>query len=507
MRNAATLQSKTLEGRFTNLNSAPLSSITSEFQYLIIIGALWSIPVGMSLLSITQQIVFASMIVAATISGAMILTKPKVALVALPFFTLLSPVVGFLDIFDARVLLSDLLFIFLGIQMALLIYKMRTRLRSSFSRLMGLAGILYLTSSIIGLSVGTLMSWKPIVYLLQLVVVYFYTATLATEEKDWAMVINAWLVAAFLGALLVIQAYMTGQPLVDFKSGLDPQAINFESLRYLYRASYYYTGFHYVLGVAIVTLSLKVIVCTSNFTRLLILAVLLVFLTALVMMATRTAIFSVAIAIGAVLFLSSYVQKKRIFRVLLMFTILAIGSFLLFGGLVQYIGEYQADQWIVRFTGGSDERWAVFTQALTSWFSYPLQVLMGMGPDFLEGSGDTAMSAAFKLSTVTGTSQGTVDSGWISYLIELGIVSAAVLVALVVRSITALLKYLKQTSEANILDTQAVYVLGSLFFIVVALATQMLGYTKLTWLPFQLLIIGLMHAPASVPARSEKKIS
>jgi hypothetical protein len=42
-------------------------------------------------------------------------------------------------------------------------------------------------------------------------------------------------------------------------------------------------------------------------------------------------------------------------------------------------------------------------------------------------------------------------------------------------------------------DATAVYVLGGLFFLIVALSTQMLGYSKLMWLPFQLLIVGLMH--------------
>src|SRR5262249_6478227 len=93
----------------------------------------------------------------------------------------------------------------------------------------------------------------------------------------------------------------------------------------------------------------------------------------------------------------------------------------------------------------------------------------------------------------TGLTQGTVDSGWISYLIEAGVITFVVLVAIFVRSLGAVLKYSKQIRDDNVRSNQVASLLGALLFITIALSTQMLGYRMLAWLPFQLLIIGLMH--------------
>ena len=68
-----------------------------------------------------------------------------------------------------------------------------------------------------------------------------------------------------------------------------------------------------------------------------------------------------------------------------------------------------------------------------------------------------------------------------------------------------MLKYLKQIGDSALGSTEPVALLGALFFIAIALSTQMLGYTKLTWLPFQLLIIGLMHKNFLVSAAERKK--
>src|SRR5436190_8952245 len=130
MRNAATIPTK-FPGPLTKMSRTSLVSLQNQVRYPVLIAGLWSMPIGLYLVSIPQQIVFASMLCAAVVSCGLILFKPKAALVALPFFTLLSPVAGFLDFFDARFLLSDLLFAFLGIQVLLLIYKTRHKPRSS----------------------------------------------------------------------------------------------------------------------------------------------------------------------------------------------------------------------------------------------------------------------------------------------------------------------------------------------------------------------------------------
>src|ERR1044072_1324005 len=131
-------------------------------------------------------------------------------------------------------------------------------------------------------------------------------------------------------------------------------------------------------------------------------------------------------------------------------------------------------------------------------------MILGTGPDFLDGSGEPGIVHLFTFSAITGLTEGTVDSGWLSYLIELGLIGFTLLVAAFARSIRSLIRHLRRVDDPAIQNTQAIYVLAGVLFVSVALCTQMLGYTKLTWFPFQLLIIGIMHAPQSV--RKQAKI-
>lgn len=467
----------------------------SNVPYRLLIMLVWSMPVAMTLLSVTQQGIVASAIVAAVISGSVILFAPKAALVALPFFAFLSPVAGFLSVLGSPLLLSDLLFILLTIQCAVLFITNRMRIYvASFASLPILIASLFLLSSMVGVLSGTLNSWKPVLYLLQLTIVYLYTTTFANNEQTWSSVINAWLVATCLGALLLIHAYVMGNALSNFKYDLDTQISDLQGIDSLFRADYYYTGFHFALGISIVISILKLLFSKSA--RMVVVMVLPVLCAALLLMLAKTALISVAVAIVGVLILLFYMGRIGALKAFTFLGALAVvGYVLVSSALLGGIGDIQADLWIHRLfsVGTLGIRLEVYVQALTNWMSFPIQFVTGFGPDFLDNSGDVNISQQFKVSSVTGEAEGTVDSGWISYLIELGIVGFAALVMLILKSLGAVLKYLERMNGAGEHDTVAMYVLGGVLFMVVALSTQMLGYSKVAWLPFQLLIIGLMH--------------
>src|SRR5215471_11605788 len=121
MRTRALVDKTVFVSRSVGRKNSPLASIT-EAKCAILIAAAWSLPVGLTLLSITQQAVFVTAIGAAIISGLLMTVRPKATLIALPFFALLSPVAGFLDLLGVHVLLSDLLFVLLAIQALVLTY-------------------------------------------------------------------------------------------------------------------------------------------------------------------------------------------------------------------------------------------------------------------------------------------------------------------------------------------------------------------------------------------------
>ena len=484
--------------RPANRNAALGAATKSDVRYLLLFLLLWSMPVALTILSAMQQSIVASAIAAAAISCSVILFKPKMALVALPFFALLSPVAGYLKVFGADVLLSDLLFILLAFVLGVLYVTNKMHIyRNSLASLPTFVALLFLAGVVAGVIYGTLNSLKPALFLMQLMIIYLFTTTFATTEKSGSSIINAWLGAGFLGALLLIQAFVVGERLDEFKFATDAPLLNPEKPLYLLQATYYYAGFHYVLGISIVVLLLKFLLSESFLTKAFLVVILAILLLALFMMQNKTAMFGIVLSIAGVMavLISLGFKKLLLRKFLLLILFCAMGYSVVFSSYLESIGAEQAYLVVERIYNltSLEVRFGVYAQALTNWFSFPLQLLIGMGPDFLVDSGDADISEAFKMSSISGRAEGTVDSGWISYLIELGIVNGGALAALVVLSIGAVLKYLRKAGSNCIGNVPAVYVLGGLSFASIALFTQMLGYSKTAWFPFQLLIIGLMH--------------
>jgi O-antigen ligase len=134
-------------------------------------------------------------------------------------------------------------------------------------------------------------------------------------------------------------------------------------------------------------------------------------------------------------------------------------------------------------------RLEVYLQAIAVWSDSPWAILVGYGPDFLDNSGDALLSEPLKTSAITGYVEGTLDSAWLSYLVEFGLPGFLLLCALffscIVRACRGLLC-------SKILDDSAYAVaslLGGLLFLAMAMSTQMLGYSKTSWLPLQLLVV------------------
>jgi hypothetical protein len=93
-----------------------------------------------------------------------------------------------------------------------------------------------------------------------------------------------------------------------------------------------------------------------------------------------------------------------------------------------------------------------------------------------------------------------------SYLLELGIVSFGIVLVLLFRSARALWRRTKLAERAGDHQDASIYVLGGLCYVGVALITQSLGYSKLSWWPLQLMIIG-MKPQQMMSAGSRARVS
>lgn len=466
--------------------------------------ATWSLPVVLSLAGGSQGIIVGTAVVAAVVSCGAIILDSRTTLIALPFFALLSPVAGFFNFPGGRVLLSDALFIALAVQLSLLVLADKVRVtRSLAASLAAFIALLYAVSTLAGMLAGTLVSLKPLLYLAQLVIIGFYTGAFAKNRDSWALVVDSWIIATLLGALLLINAFIKGRSLSRFDLGAGEDVFDLASLEYLFRADYYYTGFHFAVGASIVVLLFRLLLGGAQGRRILSAAALAVLLAAILMMLSKTAILSIGLTLLVVWgVLLPRLPRRTVGRAVMTIAAVAIASYVAVSDVfLASLGELQRSVWGASAIGTSSfaVRLSIYGSAFSAWLSHPIQILLGMGPDFLDRSGDPALALTFKTSSATRLAEGTVDSGWVSYLIELGILAFAALLAWVTLSVRSVYECVRRTHPSEIGDSVAVPVLAGLVFTVIALSTQMLGYTKVSWFPFQLLLIGLMHAARASP--------
>jgi len=405
---------------------------------------------------------------------------------------------GFFNIIIGNILLSDLFFLLIVLQMIVLFIRKKNLINNfKISKLFLLLSVLFIFSLLFGLVMGAIIGFKPILYLLQLYVIYYYTIKYSTEDVQKQKIINAWIFASILGCFILIQAFISGQNLqsiiIDEKQVVDDKS----KLQNLFQATYYYAGFIYLVGISALLSLIKLILLGGRIKKLLYFLVFLLFFITLILMNNKTVIFSFlfVLAIIQISFISNGIinKKKFIINACVFFTIFALVMVPIF---LTFIDENQYKLMIDRFTSSSSlvARIEVYTTSFSQWLTNPVQIFIGMGPDFLDTSGVPEKATNFKKSILTGIEEGTVDSGWISYLIELGILSFSILVLLFYKATKAAYQRFKFQNKSSLISPIGIYVYACLLFIIVTLSTQMLGYTKTSWFPFQLLLFGLMFS-------------
>jgi hypothetical protein len=438
------------------------------------------------------------------LSAFAIALKPRYVLVALPFFALLSPLTGLFDVAGAKLVFSDLLFVALAVQAPFVASRHWRSLRRRAAPLRALA-IIYVASTLVGFLLGALVSLKPLLYGLQFLIVYLYTAAYARTRARWLLVVRCWLAAAVLGALVLLHAYAEGRNLDTLREP-DLPALMPEDLFALFRATYYYSGFHYILGIGIVWLAVRLFFRAPWRERMTELVALGVLAAALVAMVNKTAIAAVAAAIVVTGFVLWHRFRAEMARSMVWIAAVAgIGAFAVGWQYVALLDDPQLGLIVERLFDPSSllVRAEVYAQAVGIWASSPLQLLLGFGPDFLDNSGHPELATALKTSKETGHVEGTVDSAWLSYLIELGVPGLLVLAAASWHGVRGAVRRIGRAARFDAAAYAQATVLGGLVYLAIAMTTQMLGYTKTAWLPFQLLVIGMLqldvaaHRPAA----------
>jgi hypothetical protein len=147
------------------------------------VGLLWTIPVVMKLISMPDSLMISTSIVISLYCFINIWIIPYSALIALPFLTLLSPMIGFLNFPFGKALLSDIFLVILMFQLVvLLLRKIDLLTQFTFNRTLLIISCLFIISLFFGFLTGVISGLKPLLYFIQLFVIYFYTTTYAKSE-------------------------------------------------------------------------------------------------------------------------------------------------------------------------------------------------------------------------------------------------------------------------------------------------------------------------------------
>ena len=449
---------------------------------------LWSVLVLLSILSFDIKIISSFTYVVFLISIFLTLIKPKNHLIVLPFFAFLSPIAGYQSL---NLLFSDFYFCFLLVHIICLLITKKIKLHTSQEfYILSTMFSLYVLSVILANLIGNLSSFKPLIYPIQFALIYILTVSFANSNKWCYIVLKSWILTVFLGCLLIINSYLNGIELIGFSNNLDQ--INVNDISYFFRASFYYGGFGFSLGIVLLCLIIKQFFATKLSDKIIVLLLSLFCFSTLLMIFNKTVFVSILFALCIfILKYYNFLSRKTKRNLLFLFVSLSV---IISSSIIFIINKIENDQFFyllasIENLSSLSARFIIYKVALLEFISNPIGLIFGMGPDFLE----SANSLSFKASG-NGYYEGTVDSGLISYLIELGLINFCFLIYFIFKSIKKSYKdsikiLINNKSKSNI----PLYIYISIIFLLIALSTQMLGYTKTSWLPFQLILIGTLY--------------
>lgn len=467
-----------------------------NFFALVIFGALWSILVGMTLLGVSQAIISVATQFASLLCFGIMIKYPSTTLIGLPFFALLAPVGGFLKLAGLSAVVTDWLMVGIGFYVAVF-YRGRVGkaeagfTRGSIDKYLQLMILVYLISCLVGWGLGSLISLAPLYYLLVYFLIYYYYSRFSGTYANQQTVLDAWCLASVLGAAILLHAFWGGRVLVNFSTDDADITVDRFSIEYLFQATYYYAGFHFIIGMLSSGLMVRFIFSRESLRiKVLIILALMIFFTVMAVTINKTAIvaalMSFIVAYGMIA-----VRLGRI-NVLVVFLLpLVLLYFIYF--LSDQFGSIlyeSSDQYIFSVTSASSflVRLEVWTNALLELFRNPWFIPFGLGPNAIE-NGNQEISELFKISRATGGLEGALDSTWLTYLVEFGVFGFLLIIGIFYRCAVNLIYALRNMSEDQVVSPVFVMSFAGLVYLVFAFISQSLGYTKISWLPFQMLLI------------------
>ncbi len=318
---------------------------------------------------------------------------------------------------------------------------------------------------------GDLVSLKPLVSLIELIIVYCLARSCLNNIKINQFLITT-LIAISIGSILMFGAFYLGINLNDFQGNASKLIVNAQEFDVSdYRMSFFYTNFPFLISVSIFILLYKFKNVSNKLIKIGILIGIILFSFALIASGNKTSMVSVIV----VFIISMMYYDRSFFSFFKNFSYIIIAFFLLLSLVMNYyLNEVNTEGFIFRMLS-FDSLYDRFGVYLNAWYVYiqnPLYMIIGYGPDFLTCCGVQTIAESFKYNYYTGALQGAVDSGIITFLIEFGLIISIIIIHFLINTF---IRLFKNSDNINILLVQII------FFLIVSGTTQLIGLSKISW--------------------------
>jgi len=402
---------------------------------------------------------------------------------SIPFIALLSPLAT-----NGRfmTMLPSELFIILITFYALLYFiiqrKHTINIKTGDSYLLFLVPIIfisYLLSFEIYLLLKSIISWIIIFS------VFILTKIVLKSDKDVNNFLSMVACAAFYNSLIIIAAYLNGVILSSFMISESPEIFDLESYSYFVRASNFYQNIMFVFGPATLIFISKAFESKNLISSIIFLMTAGIILSTLLLLQEKTGLVALAGSILVILFLKLFFfklprsPKIHMHKKMIAYSMIPLIAYFLFDFFSE-INTYVLD--LSSFT----VRLCVYESTISVLMDNPARLLFGFGPD---SSNLLSSSQILKAQQCLSSQQGAIDSGWMTFLFEYGLIFISLLLIFNLYVLIQLIYFIKSRHHLQ----NFYLILFSIFiFINLAALTDVVGTAKVAWVYTQFFAIVLI---------------
>jgi hypothetical protein len=319
---------------------------------------------------------------------------------------------------------------------------------------------------------------KPLINWAALVVVFLMISFHARTSAFAVTYLKSLVVISVFTSLIMVSAYANGLTLADFLDGEEVRIV-FENLQNFYRGSFWYINISFVLGSGFMTAMIYLFYIKTKASFTFVVGAMIIILLAIIVAFNKTAMLAISISTFVLLM----VNIRKVGAKSLIFTIFSIGSVV--GSLLYILPSIAKQPEYLGLTANSLlVRLEVYESTFNVMLSDPLRFFVGYGPDAtIRMTNDIVNSAK---SNSTGL-EGAIDSAYMTYLFEYGIIFLTLLAMYVFYGLRQLLHDMRKFRNNSFIPT-ALFAIQ--VYICVAALTQVMSTSKVAWVVVSFFALG-----------------